>query len=110
MLSKPTFRLLLVAFSLAFPVAMGWFVLCFWDILLPGSAPSAPIVRRFDTIAVLGITAAVAAIAAVPTGMLWRHYKREGSYNTAEQMFFGIWFGLFLWVAVLSGVGFLFAD
>ncbi len=104
------FRLLLVAFSLAFPVAIVWFVLCFWNILIPGSAPSAPIVRRFDTIGVLGITAAVAAIAAVPTGMLWRHYKREGSYNTAEQMFFGIWFGLFLWVTVLGGVGFLFAD
>ena len=107
MLSRPIFRLLLVAFSLAFPVAIVWFVLCFWNILIPGRGP---VVSRFDTIAVLGITAAVAAIAAVPTGMLWRHYRREGSYNTAEQMFFGIWFGLFLWVAVLGGVGFLFAD
>ena len=102
------FRLLLVAFSLAFPVAIVWFVLCFWDVLLiPGPGP---IVGRFDTIAVLGISAAVAAIAAVPSGMLWRHYRREGSYYTSEQMFFGIWFGLFLWVAVLGSVGFLFAD
>ena len=101
------FWLLLVAFSLAFPVAIVWFVLCFWDVLIPGSGP---IVRHFDTIAVLGISAAVAAIAAVPSGMLWRHYRHEGSYYTTEQMFFGIWFGLFLWVAVLGSVGFLFAD
>ena len=101
------FRLLLVAFSLAFPVAIVWFVLCIWDVLVQGRGP---VVSRFDTIAVLGISAAVAAIAAVPSGMLWRHYRREGSYNTAEQMFFGICFGLFLWVTVLGGVGFLFAD
>jgi hypothetical protein len=88
-------------------VAIGWFLLCIWDVLVQGRGP---VGRRFDTIAVLGITAAVAAIAAVPTGMLWRHYRREGSYYTTEQMFFGIWFGLFLWVAVLGGVGFLFAD
>ena len=101
------FRLLLVAFSLAFPVAIVWFVLCILDVLIKGPGP---IVGRFDTIAVLGISAAVAAIAAVPSGMLWRHYRREGSYYTSEQMFFGIWFGLFLWIAVLGGVGFLFAD
>ncbi len=101
------FRLLLVAFSLAFPVAIVWFVLCILDVLILGPGP---IVGRFDTIAVLGISAAVAAIAAVPSGMLWRHYRREGSYNIAEQMFFGIWFGLFLWVALLGSVGFLFAD
>ena len=108
MLSKPIFWLLLVAFSLAFPVAIVWFVLCIWYVLLiPGPGP---IERRFDRIAVLGISAAVAAIAAVPSGMLWRHYRREGSYYTTEQMFFGIWFGLLLWVAVLGSVGFLFAD
>jgi len=40
MLSTLVFGLLLVAFSLAFPVAIVWFVLCFWDIFIPGPGRS----------------------------------------------------------------------
>jgi hypothetical protein len=57
----------------------------------------------------LVIIAVLAAIVAVPSGMLWMHYRREGSYHTSEQMFFGIWFGLLVWVTLLSGLAFLFA-
>ncbi len=106
MFSKLVFRLLLAVFALTFVAAICWFLVSLWDLFVPGPGP---IQSRFDTTDMLSIIAVLAAIVAVPSGMLWMHYRREGSYHTSEQMFFGIWFGLFLWVTLFSGVGFLFA-
>ena len=100
------FRLLFAVFALTFGAAICWFLVSLWDVFIPGPGP---IQSRFDTTDMLGISAVLAAIVAVPSGALWMHYRREGSYHTSEQMFFGIWFGLFLWITLLSGVAFLFA-
>ncbi len=107
MFSKWVFRLILAVFALAFGAAICWFLVSLWDVVVPGPGP---IQSRFDTTDMLGISAVLAAIVPVPSGVLWMHYRREGSYHTSEQMFFGIWFGLFLWVTLLNGAAFLFAD
>ena len=100
------FRLLLAVFALTFPAVICWFLVNLWDVFVLGPGP---IQSRFDTTDILGISAVLAAIVAISSGMLWMHYRREGSYHTSEQMFFGIWFGLFLWVTLLGGLAFLFA-
>jgi hypothetical protein len=86
--SKLVFRLLLAVFAQTFGAAICWFLVSLWDVFIPGAGP---IQSRFDTTDMLGISAVLAAIVAAPSGVLWMHYRREGSYHTSEQMFFGIW-------------------
>ena len=103
MFSKAVFRFLLAVFTLTFAATMSWFLVCFF------SVGSRLVLGRFDTIAVLGISAMVSATTAVPSGLLWAHYKQEGAYSTVEQIFFGVWFGLFLWMALICSISFLLA-
>jgi hypothetical protein len=86
--SKLVFRLLLAVFALIFGAAICWFLVSLWDIFIPGPEPSQ---SRFDTTDMLDISAVLAAKVAAPSGVLWTHYRREGSYHTSEQMFLGIW-------------------
>ena len=64
--------------------------------------------RRFDTLSSLRISAALSVWMTLTSALLWFHHKQEDSYTTPLEMLFGICFGFFLFILMLSGAGALF--
>jgi len=63
---------------------------------------------RFDTSEQLRITAAALASVAVPSGLLWFHFKRAESYGAPWELFFSVVFALTAILALITLVPALF--
>lgn len=104
--SNPVYWLLMSLFLLA-SLAMVCF---FWSVVRDQWLASRPLVAgRFDHGESLRIIFALVASVAVPSGLLWRHYKRIDSYGSSLEAFFMVVFTLCLALAAVSVLPALFA-
>jgi len=105
-LPKPLVVFLTILCGLGLAVTIPWSIYCAWYIWIYGSG--ATVAGRFDTLAVLRISAALSAWVVITSGLLWFHHKQETSYTTPVEFFFGVCFGFFLFILMLSGAGAVF--
>ena len=105
--SKPVVVLITLLFLLGLAVALPWFFSSAWYTVTHG--PGAAIAgRRFDTLSALSISAVLSVLMTLTSAVLWFHHKQEASYTTPLELFFGLCFGFFLFILMLSGAGALF--
>ncbi len=100
--SKAVVWLLTVLFVLGLTVSLPWYFYSAWYIWIHGSG--ATVAGRFDTLAALRISAALSGWVTLTSGLLWFHHEQEASYTTPLEFFFGICFGFFLFITVVSGI------
>jgi hypothetical protein len=98
--SKPVVVLITLLFLLGLALALPWFFSSAWYTVSHG--PGAAIAgRRFDTLSALRISAVLSRACC-------GHNKQEASCTTPLEFFFGLCFGFFLFILMLSGAGALF--
>ena len=87
--------------ALTLTVTAIWFAINILDIC---SATFDVVSERFDTIVVLRINTGLTALLAASSGLHWVHHRRQASYPTLLESFFGVCFASFLFVLISSGV------
>lgn len=104
--SNPVYWLLMSLFLLA-SVAMASF---FWLVVRDQWINARPLVAgRFDQGESLLIIFALVVSVAVPSGLLWRHYRRIDSYGSPLEPFFMVVFTLCAALAAVSVIPAIFA-
>src|SRR5688500_1885174 len=104
--SNPVYWLLISLFLLA-SVAMASF---FWLVVRDQWIHARPLVAgRFDDGETLRVIFALVVSVAVPSGLLWRHYRRIDSYGSALEPFFMVVFTLCAALAAVSVIPAIFA-
>jgi hypothetical protein len=104
--SRGVYRLLVSLFLLA-GVAMTYF---FWLVIRDQWIHDRLLVaERFDSADTMRILFALLASVAVPSGLLWRHYRRIDSYGSPLEPFFMVVFTLCVALAAVVVLPVLFA-
>lgn len=104
--SNPVYSLLMSLFLLA-SVAMASF---FWLVVRDQWIHARPLVAgRFDQGESLRVIFALVVSVAVPSGLLWRHYRRIDSYGSPLEPFFLVVFALTAALAAVTVLPAIFA-
>ncbi len=102
---KPVVVLLTLLFVLGLAVELPWFFYNAWYTTVHGEGTVA---GGLDIQQGMTISALLSVWMIVTSALLWFHHKQEASYTMALELLFGICFGFFLFILMLSGAGALF--
>lgn len=98
-LSGPVYWLFVALFLVAATATIYWVRLYVRDVLI---GEELLVTGRFDRTASLRITSACFASLALTSGILFVHYKRADNYGSPLELFFGVVFGLSLYLALMG--------
>ncbi|MCA3749583.1 MAG: hypothetical protein IN808_10665, partial [Rubrobacter sp.] len=104
--SRPVFWFLVCAFLSGAALSAAWFWLCFRDFLLYDLDLVA---GRFSREDFFRITLLLSVWVAASSRLLMIHYRRVHSYSSPGEILFTVFFGFFLFIAIVCSLPALFS-
>ncbi|HSK83229.1 MAG TPA: hypothetical protein VK902_07450 [Rubrobacter sp.] len=105
---KPVVVLLTLLFLLGLAVTLPWFFYNAWYGAVHGMGIVAA--GGLDILAAMRISALLSVWMTLTSALLWFHHKQAASYTTALELLFGVCFGFFLFLLLLTGAGAVFGS